>query len=371
MTRCESNSDENLIKLYKIDVHHSQSRLSIGAEHCQTKRIYRTEIDQDAIVNMTQGACETCEHLFELLQELIDNDGKCSNKNLKILEQGTKVRLDVTVTLIFGRISRQFNMQFDLDCVRLDDISRLENIIHEYGQRLEQLEWSISDRFDHATKLISLWENEVQFRNLSSDDHAKFSDNNRTICCQTYTQKVQVQDTGRNAMFGGYNSKIEYIDKTYSHQVFASTNHGFLSKNKRYQSIRFNIHSSRFVSDATLSISIGIIYQPDFQMFSTFSSQNTWVLNIFDGSIQKSSEKSRPYTWPIKEFTLYQQPINKSIDVFHVDLLLDTHHRYLTFRVQDQTEDQWAFHLPKDLKLDLLYPYVSLNSTILSISIDF
>ncbi|UJR16776.1 hypothetical protein I4U23_003676 [Adineta vaga] len=344
--------------------------ITIGAEHRQTKRIYRTEIDQDAVLNMTQGACETCEHLVELIHELIDNDGKCSDKNLQIIEQGSKVVLNVILIVNFGRLSRSFNMQFNLDCIRLDDIIRLENIIQEHGQRLEQLEYHINDCFDYATKLSVLWENEIQFQNHSTDDHIKFSNNNRTICCETYTMEVQDENSRRfnHGMFG--NSEVRYVNKTYSHEVFASVDKGFLSKNKRYQTIRFNVHLSESVSDGTLSV--GIIYKDKIQKPSIFMNEQrqTWLLNVFDGTIEKPCQKARPYTWPIDEFQCPQQPKNELIQVSYIDLLFDTHHRYFTFRIQDQIEDKWAFYLSKELNINEFYPYVHLNSTNLSISID-
>ena len=86
-------------------------------------------------------------------------------------------------------------MQFELTTVQLDDITRLENIINEHALRLEQLEWNANDRFDHATKLTSAWENELQFRNLSPSDHSILSDNNRTIKCKIQLQNAPVQLT--------------------------------------------------------------------------------------------------------------------------------------------------------------------------------
>ena len=102
MASREQNAYEGFFSSYRVNIHIIQSKLTIGAEHRQTKRVYRTEIDQDAIGNITQGVCETCEHLFELLQELVENDGKCSNKSLKIIDQETKLILHVTLAVAFG-----------------------------------------------------------------------------------------------------------------------------------------------------------------------------------------------------------------------------------------------------------------------------
>ena len=137
-------------------------------------------------------------------------------------------------------------------------------------------------------------------------------------------------------------------------------NQGFLpSINKRYQSIRFNLH----FSDATINgtVFIGVLHQPDNKEWSKiYSSDDAWFLNVGNGSIQYSNFSARSYTWPMRQNS--QQSEKQPNSTSHVDLLLDTHHRRLAFRINDQTEDQWAFYLPKLLQINQLYPLVILNS---------
>ncbi|CAF4849584.1 unnamed protein product [Rotaria sp. Silwood1] len=372
MASQEQNSCEGFISSYKINIRILQSKLTIGAEHCQTKKVYRTEMDQDDVNNITQNICETCQHLFELLHELIENDGICSNKSLKLIEQETKLLLNVTLTVGFGRVSRQFNMEFQLESVQLDDITRLENIINEHTRRLEQLEWNANDRFDHATKLTSIWENEFKFQNLSPTDHVYLSDNDCTIRCQTHNnQERAIQDT--QAYFGSSFGvrrmpTTEFTTETFSKEAIVITNQSFFpSNNKRYQSIRFNLHLSRSLkSDKIL---IGIVYQPNNKQWSNIeSSDDTWLLNVGSGSIQHSNFSPRQYTWPIRPISLSSN--GNANRTSHVDVLFDIHSRCLAFRIDDQTEDQWAFYLPKNLRIDQLYPIVILNSSTVSISID-
>jgi hypothetical protein len=355
------------ISSYKLNVHLIRSKLTVGAEHRQTKKVYRTEINEDSICTVTQGACETCEHLFELFHELIDNDGKCPNKSLKLVEQETKLELNVTVAVIFGRTSRQFAMKFDLESVQLDDITRLENIINEYAQRVEQLEWNANDRFDHASKLASFATNDFQFRNVSPTNHAVLSDDNRTVCCKTRADMVI---SNRVAVFNGagINQMATAINSQVIGQVILVTNQGFLfSANKRYQSIRFNLQlSNSIVNDTHL---FGLIYQPDSNEWSKILlSDDTWLINVCNGFIQHSQLTPRPYTWPIRPFN--QQMPKQVNSNRHIDVLLDTHQRCLAFRIDDQTEDKWAFYLPEHLQINQLYPIVILNSPSISVSID-
>ena len=89
---------------------------------------------------------------------------------------------------MFRRLVRQFKMEFELDFVRL------ENVNQKYRTRLEQLECSMRYHFDHANKLTSFSEHEAQFRNLSSGEYAKLSDNNRAICCRTLSRLSNTND---------------------------------------------------------------------------------------------------------------------------------------------------------------------------------
>jgi hypothetical protein len=262
-------------------------------------------------------------------------------------------------------------MQFDLESVQLDDITRLENIINEHAQRLEQLEWSANDRFDRATKLTSLWEDEFQFRNLSPTDHVVFSDNARTICCKTQTttapsSSIYGSTTAPSFAFSNNIPAVAMVPTV--EEAIAITNQGFLpSANKRYQLIRFNLHFSGPLSDGT--VLLGVVYQPDNKEWSKIMSSNdVWLLNVSNGFIQYSPLDARPYTRSIKTFNQEsEKQLNKTS---HVDLLFDTHHRCLAFRINDQTEDQWAFYLPKHLQINQLYPLVILNKSNISVSVD-
>jgi hypothetical protein len=367
MASGERSTYEGFFSSYRISIHIIQSKLAITVEHRQTKRVYRTEIDQDAINNITQGVCETCEHLFELLQELIENDGKSANRSLKIIGEETKLTLHVTLVVTFGRTSREFSMKFELGIVQLDDITRLENIINEHAQRLEQLEWNASDRFDHAEKLASIWGNEFQFRNISPSDHSILSVDNHTVRCETYTEYVSYQSAGFPG-FGTSTFPAASISRITAKQAVLVTNQGFLSStNKRYQLVRFNLHSSEATNNGTSFV--GVLYQPDDKEWSKIaSSDDAWLLNIFNGHIQHSNFDNRPYTWPMK--LPLQQSEQQLGSTSHVDVLLDTHHRCLMFRINDQTEDRWAFHLPKHLQINQLYPLIILNNANISVSID-
>ncbi|CAF4795811.1 unnamed protein product, partial [Rotaria sp. Silwood2] len=111
------------------------------------------------------------------------------------------------------------------------------------------------------------------------------------------------------------------------------------------------------------------VYQPNNKEWSKIvSSNDTWLLDVVHGSIQHSNFSPRQYTWPMRPFS--QQSEDNVNRTSHVDLLFDMHSRCLAFRIDDQTEDLWAFYLPKNLRINQLYPLVILYSSTISISID-
>ncbi|CAF3597530.1 unnamed protein product, partial [Rotaria sp. Silwood2] len=149
---------------------------------------------------------------------------------------------NVALTVVFGRTSRQFNMEFKLESVQLDDITRLENIINEHTRKLEQLEWNANDRFDHATKLTSIWEKEFKFQIVSPTGRVHLSGNDCTIRCQVNTQKLETSTRKHTGKIILCNAVFSSVPNT-SMEVITITNYGLLpSNNKRYQSIRFNLH---------------------------------------------------------------------------------------------------------------------------------
>ncbi len=55
---------------------------------------------------------------------------------------------------------------------------------------------------------------------------------------------------------------------------------------------------------------------------------------------------------------------NQASPTSPMDLLFDTHHRRIGFRINDQTEEQWAFYLSKQIQIDQLYSLVILKSVV-------
>ncbi|CAF1401456.1 unnamed protein product [Adineta steineri] len=358
MSLDEQKSDESLLSSYRISNRLAQSKLFVSAEHRQTKKVYRTEIDQDTIGKITQGICDKCEQLFDLLQELIDNEGKTNMASLELTDDETKLLFNVTLTIVFGRTSREFPMKLELENVELDDITRLESIIHEQAQQIEQLEWSPHDRFDRASKLPSLVKQDFHFRNVSSSELAALSDNDRTMRCPTFKHHQEHQHYSHNSSFSIATS-TQTLETSTGTKAIVTTNQGFLPKSKRYQLLRFDVHLSGPINEKDIFL-IGLIDEPDTKQWETFQcSTGTWAFNVCNGSIQYPSGDTRPYTCSLKRLERIR----------HVDLLFDTQYHRLAFRIDDYTEDHWAFCLPKQLQINQLYPFIYLHSMNMSISI--
>ncbi|UJR29457.1 hypothetical protein I4U23_010669 [Adineta vaga] len=354
----ESNTDECLLSSYRINLRLVPSKILIGAEHYRTKNVYRTEINQDTINNITQGLCDKCEQLFDLLQDLNDNEGKTDTANLQLTEEETKLIINVTMTVVFGRTSREFQMKFELESVQLDDITRLESIIHEQTQQIEQLAWTPHDRFDRASKLISLIKQDFHFRNISSSEPAALSDNDRTMRCPTFTHHQQHQHYSHNTAFRLATSS-ETVETSTGKQAIVTTNYGFLPKSKRYQLVRFELHFSGPINEKD-TFQVGLVSEPDTKQWDTSPpSTGTWTFDVCNGSIQYPSGDTRPYTCSLRKLD----------KIRYVDVLLDTQHHCLAFRLDDYTEDHWAFCLPKQIQIDQLYPFILLHSLNISVSI--
>ncbi|CAF1357093.1 unnamed protein product [Adineta ricciae] len=249
-------------------------------------------------------------------------------------------------------------MKLELETVELDDVTRLESIINDQTEQIEQLQLSPHDRFDRALKLISLAKEDFHFRNVSSSDPAALSDNDRTMRCPTF-KRHEHHDLANHTLSFGITKSTQMIETSTGKQAIVTTNQGFFPKTKRYQLVRFELHFSGPINERDTFL-VGVVSEPDTKEWSASQPPaGSWIFDVCSGSIQYPSGDTRPYTCSLRK-------LNK---IRYVDILLDTQHNRVAFRLDDLTEDQWAFCLPKQIQIEQLFPFILLNTMNLSVSI--
>jgi hypothetical protein len=309
---------------YKLNIKLTPEKLIIDGEHRLTQQLYHVDIEQQQCEHITDGLCPSPDQLFELIHELLENRcgtnrGEQSQRSLaiKVDNEGKTIELRINVTIVFGT-NRKRNWDFSilLKKVQLDDIMRMERIITDLCRRIEQLESRVSlPTSAKPLKRVKFQTPVVNTLTLSNDD----------LTC---------------------------INPAQAHREL-SVDQSFLDGHDRWQKISFKWNTAPN-ENSYVGVMQGV--STNAQSAGALQSEHAWFLRIYNGTTFSKQYQYRPYTVVAKLGSV-------------ITIVLDTQTMLLSFHVDIDCENRWAFQLPTTLKPSELVPLILVHGANESVTI--
>jgi hypothetical protein len=315
---CNGYCSDYLLKL-KL----TPEQLVIDGEHRLTHQLYHNDLEPKQCEQITNGLCPSLDLLFELIHELLEN--KCEENNgqgqrslvITIDNSSKGIQLQIHVTLVFGATQkRSWNFSIHLKKVQLNDIERMERIITDLCRRIEELESRVST--PTASKAL---------KNV----------------------KFQTPVTGTLTLS---NNDLTCTNPVQAHREL-SVDQSFLDGHERWQKISFKWNTA-----PSVNCYVGVMQgmSTNGQSAGALQSEQAWFLRLCNGTTFSEQFQYRPYTGVAKQGSV-------------VTVVLDTQTMLLSFHVDNDCENRWAFQLPNTLKPSDLVPLILVHDANESVTI--
>jgi hypothetical protein len=308
---------------YILNLKLTPEKLIIDAEHRLTHQLYHNDFEPKQCDQITDGLCPSLDQLFELIHELLEN--KCAATNdqsqrsltIKIDNENKAIQLQLNVTIVFGaKQKRSWNFSILLKKVQLNDIERMEKIITNLCHRIEELESRVSS--PTAAKPLK---------------NTKF----QTPTAGTLT----LSNNGLTCTHPGGAHRELSVDQS------------FLNGEDRWQKISFKWNTAPS-SNGYVGVMQGV--SSNGQSASALQSDQAWFLRPQNGTTFSKQYQYRPYTVVAKQGSV-------------ITVVLDTQNMLVSFHVDNDCENRWAFQLPKTLKPSDLMPLIIVHDANESVTI--
>jgi len=316
---CNGYCSDYLLKL-KL----TPEQLVIDGEHRLTHQVYHNDIEPKQCEQITDGLCPSLDLLFELIHELLED--KCGTNNgqaqrslaITVDNESKTIQLQIHVTIVFGASQkRSWNFSVLLKKVHLNDIERMERIITDLCRRIEELESRVSS--PAASKALK---------------NVKF----QTPVAGTLTMS---------------NNNLTCTNPAQVHREL-SVDQSFLNGHDRWQKISFKWNTAPS-SNCYVGVMQGM--STNGQSAGALQSDQAWFLRLHNGTTFSKQFQYRPYTVVAKQGSV-------------VTVVLDTQTMLLSFHVDNDCENRWAFQLPNTLKPSDLVPLILVHDANESVTID-
>lgn len=308
---------------YILNLKLTRDQLIIDGEHRVTHQPYHSNFEPKQSEQITNGLCPSLDQLFALIHELLEN--KCEINNgqnqrslaIKVNNENKSIQLQVDVTIVFGLTQkRNWNFSILLKKVQLNDIERMERIVMDLCCRIEELESRISS--PTAGKPLK----NIKFQTPMA---GTLTLSNNDLTC---TNPAQV------------------------HREL-SLDQSFLNGHDRWQKVTFQWNKAPS-SNCYVGVMQGI--SSNGQSVAALQSDQAWFLRPYNGTTFSKEYQYRPYTLAAKVGS-------------KIMILLDTQTMLLSFHVDIDLENHWAFQLPKTIKPSELIPLIIVHDANESVTI--
>ena len=297
-------------------------RLIVDGEHRVTHQPYHSDFEPKQSEQITNGLSPSLDQLFALIHDLLENKCEINNDQnqrslaIKVDHENKAIQLQIDVTIVFGPTQkRNWNFSIPLKKVQLNDIERMERIITDMCRRIEELEGRVaSPSAGKPLKNIKFQTPMAGTLTLSNND-------------LTCTNPAQV------------------------HREL-SLDQSFLNGHERWQKITFKWNtapSANFYVGVMQGISTNGIS-------SSLQSDQAWFFRPQNGTTFSRQYQYRPYTLAAKLGSM-------------ITILFDTQTMLLSFHVDIDLENHWAFQLPKTIKPNELIPLIIVHDANESVTI--
>ncbi|CAF1271703.1 unnamed protein product [Didymodactylos carnosus] len=257
------------------------------------------------------------------------------------------------IILYIGRTARNFQTTLNLNQIKLDDMTRLENIINDHAQRLEELE-TRNIPTDKAQKLKN-----ARFRINKAGHGFVLSNQDKTCAGDQFLQVTAI--SGRNHIVKK-STLVQFHRQSLA--AICTVTQPFSATSSHYQKITFRLEYCEGIQGSFAHV--GIIHAVNDKVVSTnpLQSDECWVLDLWSGNIENKRFGIKPYTWSVQKKIEYEQRLmqnamqedlylhnQRQCSACEVTMVLDTVHHRLAF-LMDEQGDEWAFYLPKTVNIN-------------------